>query len=82
MARMPDLRSLRRRTDTAPTTSTSERCRNCGQDLRLIRTHMSPARLGTPLVTHFYECCACDSGYAFSPATGKWKPWAGDGEDA
>jgi hypothetical protein len=39
-------------------------------------------RLGAPVVTDFYECCACDSGFSFDPATGKWKPWAGAGDDS
>jgi hypothetical protein len=35
---------------------------------------VSPARLGPPMVTEYYECECCDSRYQYSPATDRWKP--------
>jgi hypothetical protein len=77
---VPNLRPPRPKPDNAAGSSTGIRCRQCGQDLRFVRKHVSPSRLGAPLTTQFYECGACDSGYAFNPANGKWKPWIGDGD--
>jgi uncharacterized protein with PIN domain len=57
---------------------TEHRCRACKTRLFLIRRHTSPPRLGPSLTTEFYRCDACESGYAFTPSTGKWKPWESD----
>ncbi len=62
-----------RKPDVPPGTMTTHRCTRCGDHLRLMRRHVSPPRLGPPLTTEFYQCAACDSGYALNPATGKWK---------
>jgi hypothetical protein len=48
------------------------RCRTAA--LILLRRHVSPARLGPPLVTEYYECDCCDSQYQYSPAEDRWKP--------
>jgi hypothetical protein len=66
----------RRRSDARPNTAPPPHlCRACKTHLLLIRRHTSPPRLGAPVLTEFYRCDGCDSGYAFSPATGRWKPW-------
>jgi uncharacterized protein with PIN domain len=52
------------------------RCTRCREELQLVRRHTSPIRLGTPVITDFYECPACDAEFAFSPATGKWRHWS------
>ena len=50
-------------------------CPQCrAEALILLRRHVSPARLGEPLVTEYYECECCDSRYQYSPATDRWKP--------
>lgn len=50
-------------------------CPQCRADaLILLRRHVSPERLGPPLVTEYYECDACDCRYQYSPATNRWKP--------
>ena len=55
------------------------RCSRCRHELHLVRQHVSPPRLGAPLTTHFYQCSACDSAFALNVATGRWKPWVGQG---
>ena len=51
------------------------RCPQCRTEaLILLRRHVSPERLGTPLVTEYYECECCESQYQYSPATDRWKP--------
>ena len=53
----------------------ARQCPQCRTDaLILLRRHVSPARLGTPLVTEYYECECCDSQYQYSPATDRWRP--------
>ena len=43
----------------------------------LQRRHVSPARLGEPLVTEYYECQSCDASYKYSPADGRWQAIGG-----
>lgn len=74
---MPNL-PLRRKSGKPQGKITGRVCAHCHQDLRLVHRHTSPARLGAQLTTEFYQCRACDAGFAFTPATGKWKPWVGD----
>ena len=60
------------RARVAPST---HRCPQCHeQALMLQRRHVSPARLGEPLVTEFYDCDCCDASYKFSPAENRWRP--------
>jgi uncharacterized protein with PIN domain len=75
---MPSLNFQRRHSDTPRGAMTSHQCAYCREDLRLVRQHLSPSRLGAQMATEFYQCRACDSGYAFNPATGKWKAWMAD----
>jgi hypothetical protein len=35
--------------------------------------HVSPARLGEPLVTEFYDCDCCDARVKYSPAANTWR---------
>jgi hypothetical protein len=50
-------------------------CPQCRTEaLVLNRRHVSPERLGTPLVTEYYECECCDARYQYSPADDRWKP--------
>jgi len=67
--------SGRRRSDARPQNAAAHLCRACKTHLFLIRRHTSPPRLGAPVVTEFYRCDGCECGYAFSPATGRWRPW-------
>jgi uncharacterized protein with PIN domain len=79
---MPNLGPLRRKSDSPRGGAITERqCALCGENLRLVRRHMSPVRLGPPLATEFYQCDACDSAYMLNPVTGKWKAWVADDED-
>ena len=75
---MPILDPRRRKTDDPRGALTGHRCRSCRQDLALVRRHVSPDRLGPRMITEFYQCRACDSGYALNVAAGTWKPWAAD----
>jgi hypothetical protein len=55
--------------------ATGHRCPQCHEEtLVLQRRHVSPAHLGPPLVTEFYDCDYCDSRYQYSPATSRWRP--------
>jgi hypothetical protein len=50
-------------------------CPQCRQEaLALTRRHVSPPRLGEPLVTEYYECACCDARYQYTPADDRWKP--------
>jgi hypothetical protein len=50
-------------------------CPQCHETaLVLHRRHVSPASLGTPLVTEYYGCDCCDAKYQYSPATNRWRP--------
>jgi len=75
---MPSLNPQRRVSDDSRGAITGHRCRGCREDLVLVRRHVSPARLGPSITTEFYQCRACDSGYALNVATGTWKAWAAD----
>jgi hypothetical protein len=67
--------SIRHTFEKGRATGEARQCPQCRTDaLILLRRHVSPARLGTPLVTEYYECECCDSQYQFSPASGSWKP--------
>jgi hypothetical protein len=55
----------------APITHRCPQCREAA--LMLQRRHVSPARLGEPLVTEYYECDACDAQYKYSPAEDRWQ---------
>ena len=53
----------------------ARQCPQCRADaLVLLQRHVSPPRLGAPLVTEYYECEACDARYQYSPATDRWRP--------
>ena len=78
LARLPSLHPRRRRHDDKAVRPTEHRCRQCGHTLLLARTHISPPRLGPPLTTEYYRCDACETGYQFAPATGRWKPWTSE----
>jgi hypothetical protein len=75
---MPNLGPLKGKPPDESSKPTGHLCRLCHQELRLVRRHTSPARLGAPVTTEFYQCGACDSGFALNPATGKWKGWSPD----
>jgi hypothetical protein len=58
-----------------PITAEAHRCPQCcEQALVLHHRHVSPVRLGAPLVTEYYTCDFCDARYQFSPANNRWKP--------
>jgi uncharacterized protein with PIN domain len=58
-------------------TPSSHRCPQCReQALMLQRRHVSPERLGEPLVTEFYDCDCCDARYKYSPAENRWRELA------
>ena len=55
----------------------THRCPQCREvALTLQRRHVSPERLGKPLVTEFYDCDSCDARYKYSPADNRWRPIA------
>ncbi len=67
--------AIRYAIDGDRSTSTARQCPQCREDaLVLHRRHVSPAHLGTPLVTEFYECDCCDARYQYSPAENRWRP--------
>jgi hypothetical protein len=73
-ARLMDF-TIRHTFEKTRKTGEARQCPQCRTDaLVLLRRHVSPARLGTPLVTEYYECNCCDSQYQYSPATDRWKP--------
>jgi hypothetical protein len=50
------------------------RCPQCRElALMLQHRHVSPARLGEPLVTEFYDCDSCDASFKYSPAADTWR---------
>jgi hypothetical protein len=55
-------------------TPSTHRCPQC-RELALIlqNRHVSPPRLGEPLVTEFYECDCCDARFKYSPAANTWR---------
>jgi hypothetical protein len=55
--------------------ASTHRCPQCRQEaLVLHRRHVSPATLGTQLVTEYWDCDCCDARYQFSPTDGRWRP--------
>ena len=61
----------------AKVTPSSHRCPQCReQALMLQRRHVSPDRLGTPLVTEYYDCDCCDARFKYSPADNRWRELA------
>ena len=78
---MPNLRPQRDNTPSRPSpVGDNHRCPRCHEGLRFVRRHESPLRLGAPVVAEFYQCGACDAGFSFNPAAGKWKSRVGDDE--
>jgi hypothetical protein len=72
-----DFASRHRTSTNSSQPTASHRCPQCRLDaLVLNRRHVSPERLGTPLVTEYYECNYCDAKFQYSPAEDKWKPLA------
>src|SRR5919204_5618149 len=67
--------SIRHTFEKGRTIGEVRQCPRCRTDaLILLRRHVSPPRLGPPVVTEYYECECCESQYQYSPATDKWKP--------
>jgi uncharacterized protein with PIN domain len=67
--------SIRHTFEKGRATGEVRRCPQCRTDaLILLRRHVSPPHLGTPMVTEYYECECCESQYQYSPATDRWKP--------
>lgn len=67
---MDSVRQPRARAHTSP----GHRCPQCREvALVLNRRHVSPERLGEPLVTEFYDCDCCDARYKYSPAEDRWR---------
>jgi hypothetical protein len=55
--------------------ASTHRCPQCRERaLMLQRRHVSPAHLGEPLVTEYYNCDYCDARYKYSPAEDRWRP--------
>jgi hypothetical protein len=75
LTHMPNLGPQRGKTTNRQGSLTGHRCVLCHQALHLVRRHVSPVRLGASVTIEFYQCDACDSGFALNPATGKWKRW-------
>jgi hypothetical protein len=66
--------AVRRESVRARVAPISQRCPQCHElALMLQRRHISPARLGEPLVTEFYDCDCCDASYKYSPAENRWR---------
>lgn len=65
----------RKRADDGRRQLSEYSCPRCGNKLLLSRKHTSPPRLGPLVTTEYYRCDACDSGFQFTPSTGRWKPW-------
>ena len=58
------------RTRTTP----SHRCPQCREVALMLQCrHVSPARLGEPLITEFYDCDSCDASFKYSPAADTWR---------
>ncbi len=66
--------AIRQSTSRERITASTHRCPQCReQALMLQRRHVSPERLGEPLVTEFYDCDCCDARYKYSPKDDKWR---------
>jgi hypothetical protein len=58
-----------------PRTGAAHRCPQCREmALMLERRHVSPTRLGSTLITEYWDCDCCDARYQFSPAENRWRP--------
>jgi hypothetical protein len=67
--------AVRHATERSSLTAGTHRCPQCReQTLVLHRRHVSPARLGSPLVTEYWDCDFCDARYQFTPAENRWRP--------
>jgi hypothetical protein len=67
--------SIRHTSDKVRAAGGARQCPQCrAEALVLLRRHVSPPRLGPPLVTEYYECECCDARYQYSPATNRWRP--------
>ena len=67
--------SIRHTFEKTRASGEARQCPQCRTEaLILLRRHVSPARLGPPLVTEYYECECCESQYQYSPADNRWKP--------
>lgn len=67
--------AIPRTTERSSIATAAHRCPQCReQALRLHRRHVSPSRLGAPLVTEYWDCDFCDAHYQFTPAENRWKP--------
>jgi hypothetical protein len=63
-----------KKTGGARQAPSSHRCPQCRETaLVLQRRHVSPSRLGEPLVTEYYDCDCCDARYTYSPAADRWR---------
>ena len=67
--------AVRHATERSARAATTHRCPQCREEaMVLTRRHVSPARLGTALVTEYWDCDCCDARYQFSPADNRWRP--------
>ncbi len=67
--------AIRQTFEGARAAGSVRQCPQCREDaLVLHRRHVSPAHLGTSLVTEFYGCDCCDARYQYSPAENRWRP--------
>jgi hypothetical protein len=67
--------AVRQKSSRARVTPSTHRCPQCREfALMLQDRHVSPARLGEPLVTEFYDCDCCDARFKYSPAANTWRP--------
>jgi hypothetical protein len=66
--------SIKHTFDRERATGEARLCPQCRTEaLVLSRRHVSPERLGTPLVTEYYLCECCDARFQYSPAQDRWK---------
>jgi hypothetical protein len=67
--------AVRHLSERSSAATSAHRCPQCReQALVLHRRHVSPARLGRPLVTEYWDCEFCDASYQFTPAENRWRP--------
>ena len=67
--------SIRHTFEKGPVAGEARQCPQCrAEALVLLRRHVSPPRLGPPLVTEYYECEYCETRYQYSPATAGGAP--------
>lgn len=66
--------AVRQPTFRARATPASHRCPQCRERaLMLQHRHVSPPRLGEPVITEFYDCDCCDARFKYSPAEDRWR---------